>query len=97
MAFPNRNEVFRQSLGETKKLGENASGRDKNIFSSLIQFFFYGGPQAGWATRTVILPVPIQTGMKKLRCVFNYQISRVYAFHTLNTSSVYTRLISQSS
>ena len=72
--------MFRQSLGGTKKLGENASGGNKNIFTSLTDVSFYGDPQGNWAARTVMLPVSIETGMEKVRCIFNYQASRVYAF-----------------
>lgn len=45
----------------------------------------------------MILPVSTEIRMKKIRCIFNYKISRVYAFHTLITDEVYTRLISQGS
>lgn len=44
----------------------------------------------------LILPVTTEIGMEKIRCIFNYQMSRVYAFHTLNSGSFYSRLISQS-
>lgn len=55
-------------------------------FPSLILMwvFFYEDPQAGWATRTVILPVSAEIWMEKIRCIFNYKINRVYAFHALN-------------
>lgn len=69
-------------------MGENVSEGDKNISFSLINVFFYGDRQAGWATRSVILTVSIETGMEKIRCIFNYQVSRVYAFPTLNTRTI---------
>lgn len=51
-------------------------------------FFSKEGPKLTELQR-LILPVTTEIGIEGMRCIFNYQSSRAYAFHTPNMGQFY--------
>lgn len=69
-------------------MDKNASGGDKNISFSLINVFFLWRPPSWLGYKVCDIDSFNRNRDGKIRCIFNYQVSRVYAFPALNTSSI---------
>lgn len=58
------------------------------MFCSCVNFFSKEGPELT-KLQGLILPVITEIGTEQTRCIFSYQSSKEYAFHTTNMGQFY--------